>query len=424
VCYEGLVKFLGGVIVVASSHDRLLVYGRLNREWRPHLDVYERDFLSYLVDNSVSWGRTWLRATVEQMINGAQSLTGKQWLRPLGQCRRKVFQVLKRLTDIGLLTITKGAKRVSVFALNIEWNPDMALAVSKKQQQRIAERESGEVHPGAKSEVEDPFFSAPDALETDGSVHQTHTYKLVGKINELVPSDAPRHGGGLTAEQALAKVRERKRPTRTDKEHTIKSAWAEGFAAGYPGIGVPTLSVRDLGVLGKLRDRLASSTFDWNDFLIWSLTNWRVVCAERFGWMTNSPPPETPKAGFLSKLVNHFLEAYAVRQENELLAVLPLEQAEIRKLTNSGMSYADALIEIGKRRGAAADRGQLDKERADLARTVRAMERDRSTARAVPVGFRQPAPEVEVAVDRSTNPYEAGGGSMADFSGLPPWSDD
>ena len=117
--------------------DRLGAFETLNRDWRSHLSITERDLLSYLLDASVSWGRDWVRVTVDQM------LTGTAWgLPPVGLARRTVFKTIASLKAKGVLAVRSVGRKVSEFIINLEWNP-MGLPTPKRKQKPAVSADEG-----------------------------------------------------------------------------------------------------------------------------------------------------------------------------------------------------------------------------------------------------------------------------------------
>ena len=114
------------------------------------------------------------------------------------------------------------------------------------------------------------------------------------------------------------------------------------------------------------------------EFVIWCVHNWRYVITTQFSWMREKPAPMFPDIGFLATYANfnRFLEAYAVRREREHAEMAPGEAGEYLRLTQSGMTHDDALIQIGKGRVLREEREKLLAAREHMRRTVAAVRAD------------------------------------------------
>jgi hypothetical protein len=388
--------------VLESTYNRLLVTQRLNRDWRPHLNIQERDFLSYLIDNSVCYGRDWLKATVNQIVDGTD------WLVAIGQSRRTVFRVMESLKAKGVLVVKTLARRVSCFILNLKWEPDMGLPISKKQAARMAARDA-ELSPGAPEK-----YSAPQALKPE-----VQCLSGTPKKNSIKGKDSTRGAPRLDGAAVVKAIKERVRPERkADKVEKTTAIWRRAHAEGHPGNIVPVLGKKEKGQLTLFAARFPQ---DGNEMLEWVIINWRAIVAEHFQWMDRSPPPQLPHPGFLLRYAPTFAEAFSTRKRKDEVALMPQEEREYHELRDSGLTHDDTLLEIGKRRALTAERGKIDRDKADVARLYRALERDRQAFRR-PVNFTPVPEEPPVEINHGTNPWE-NGGTLPDLS-FGEWTDD
>jgi len=108
-----------------TAVERLQVYQHVNRVWRPHLSVAERDFIFYLIDNSIAWGRRTVRATIAQMA------TGKEWLPSSGITLRSLERVVASLLERDVIRRSREDGR-TYYSLNTAWMPEMTLRTPKR----------------------------------------------------------------------------------------------------------------------------------------------------------------------------------------------------------------------------------------------------------------------------------------------------
>jgi hypothetical protein len=378
-----------------SSYARLTTLQRLQREWRPHLNIGERDFLAYLLDNTVCYGRDWLKATVDQMI------AGTDWLPRIGMAKRSIYRVVESLKTRGLLTVKMLARRVPCFIVNLKWSPAVSIPISKKQAERMAAREAG-LSPGAPESEEK--FSANLAMNPPFQCQIGSPKK--DSIQENDSTTAAARGGGVRGEDVINEIRARKaKPKKADKDAKLRTVWRDAHAEAFPGRISPLLSVKELGMLSRIRDRYPA---DGAELIQWSVINWRQIIAERFDWMTRSPPPEMPNVQFLLGQVTSFAEAFATDRHAAAVALMPDEAREYHQFRDSGLSHDDTLLEIGKRRALQVERGKIAHDRADVERLYRALALDRAAARQQPVQYGGPAVEPAAPVEHGDNPWETG----------------
>jgi hypothetical protein len=108
-----------------SFVEKLAIRNVMVREWRPHLLPDERDFLAYVYDNTIEWGRSVLDATVDQMLNGVPS-DHAEWtwrLTPVGFPRRTLERLIKSLKERGAIFVSAVRHRATKITLNLLWSP-------------------------------------------------------------------------------------------------------------------------------------------------------------------------------------------------------------------------------------------------------------------------------------------------------------
>lgn len=426
--------------------QRLLAFQRLNREWRPHLSVAERDFLCWFLDNTVCWGRDVLRVTVKQMAEGTH------WLRSSDISERTLWRIIQGLKQKGLIYV-RAAGKVNEFVINLFWAPkeDAMLRIPKRLQEdaataRLNLGDEMDTAEPAKVADEKPARSAPIARQY-GTPYKGDVSKL--KENEKGSSAASPHA---PVQGSLPIVRQRIRPVvpvsapaepvvpamkpvaaikavmakvaakREAKERpqTLAKVWKDAWVATFPDTPMKLMGKREFGMLNGLRQKQSHNSLNFEEFLHWSITHWREVTTERFAWMTRGGAPNFPDAGFLVRWVSEFLDAYAHRKEKEALDAAPAEVAEYRRLRQT-MSHDAALLEIGKRRALSQDRDDLAKEREYVARMYRVIERERKAIEQARLRHAAPAAphaSTKPVVKHGDNPYEQTDVEIPDLSSL------
>lgn len=393
-----------------NSFQRLQVFQTLNRDWRGHLSMVERDFLSYLIDASVSWGREWIQVTVDQMLSGTE------WGLPrVGLSRRSIFNALASLKEKGVIAVQRVSRKVSRYIVNLQWKPDMGLATPKNK----------ETPEGRKSGL------AVGKQRAESEVHIVHsepenecimcTPKIGSKKGEKDSSrrDAP---DGVSGVQAIKAVKDRS-TQKLRNSTNVEDVWRRGWIEGGYSSPAPGLQKKDLGQFGHVVRRFP----DGLKIIEWGVANWSGVLARRFAWMTKKAPPKTPVPGFMLKFIDEFAEDFASAEDTKHRWAGTTEDREFQRLRQSGLSYEDALLEIGKRRAVHGEQDEVSKERAQIALARKALqieaqqlEQQRRTMKPNRPAVKPDAP----VINHGDNPWENGGGEVADFSSLGEWSDD
>lgn len=417
-----------------NTLDRIRVFQHVNRVWRPYLSVQERDFLFYLLDNTVCWGRTTLKATIQQMV------AGTSWLPQAGVSERTVYRLLSGMRERGLLeSVTNG--RVTIISLNLEWVPEV-LRVPKRLRNG-APNTSKSVTSGSDKDfyladeptnVELPKDSTLPSwqIRTANLADQNcqigspikeealngSSSKKTGAVrrgldegdNPTEPDERPRSAADAVAFGRTKAKRKRKLDIAPDNF----TVWQDAWVLAYPKAPCYRWTRAETAMIRTLEKRAVGSGCHWADFLSWAVSHWSEVRAAKFGWMKN-PAPMLPTVKFMVGFADQFLDAYADRSAEGRLLTATGEDAEIEQLMRTGLSREQALIEIGKRRGVAEQREEIDREKAEVARLLRVAER----------GHRLPVPPTralrpprEVRVVHGTNPYETGGMDLPDIDKL------
>jgi hypothetical protein len=397
--------------VELQTLDRLKAYQRLNREWRPHLEVAERDFLFYLMDATIGFGRESFVATVAQMVDGRRSeRTGEYWLTPVGLSDKTIRRVTTSLKEKGALVTVTHRKKATEYTINLNWTPGMALAVSKKRKE-LLHRGAQEAEKAAKW----PVKLTDQTEEMTGQFDRPYNSSKIQENDSFVA--LPRQVVHPAVERVLNRHTEETGSPSERRQKRFTKLWQSGHAEGGHGIAT-LLSKKSLGQLYHAANRLPN---DGEAFVLWSVTNWRQIIAEHFDWMTRKAPPMVPNPGFLLAHANLFIEAFFAEKRAGDLNLMSEEDRDYHKLRDSGLSHDASLIELGKKRALADERGMLAKDQERLAREYRVLalerrnmeaERRAAVPRAVPV---KPEP---VVFNHGTNPYDNGGAAIPDFTDL------
>lgn len=185
------------------------------------------------------------------------------------------------------------------------------------------------------------------------------------------PAPAPPAPPALSAVAAIAAVQTRAAAPAKKRKLTTWDTWRSAWLATFATTPCPVWGERDNGIIRTLQKRVERPGVDWHDFLNFAVCHWRTLCAQNFGWMKQTPPPQFPSVRFLTKFADTFIGAYAEAMERDASATDTSDEAVINRMVASGMTRDAALIEIGKRRGVAEQRETLTRERGEAARLLR-----------------------------------------------------
>lgn len=410
-----------------SVPERTEVRNVIERVWRPHLSVAERDFLRYVADNSIEWGRDVLSVTVDQMLNGIPS-DDPVWpwrLPPIGLPRRSLERLIQCLRAKGAIIVEAIRHKCTLIRLNFTWAPMegmMTLAVPKRISQatnQSPELDFGSFIPAivavnqstspaaitAKSvpiparladnnrhdgvpikqtdkqtdkQTENDLPAAPEVslLSVPKIRLRTRPAKITTPEERTPPPVAPppspearvrELAADAMSRSAVARqeaaTHNRSRDTGEAYQVTFRAAWAET----HQGDAVPTWSKKEMFMVrSTLAAHFQNDVEARHNFLDFVVRNWAAIVASKFNWMRQSPPPALPKIGFVcaEKILPFFLDAYADRRRYLATQTLPAEEREIARLMASGMSRDDALIAMGRRQGKAAAKVSIDELKA------------------------------------------------------------
>jgi hypothetical protein len=444
--------------------DRLRAYQTLNRSWRPHLNVQERDFLCWLLDQTVAWGRDHVRATIDQMV------TGTNWLPAVHIPERTLYRTIQALKELGVIE-SATTRRGTLLSINLDWHPVSkprpALARPKRLTQRaetprpwavdehlFEDPSYAEANHARSSYISDPdritgidnpddFLSdlpsvasvLPPRQDGTATVAASHCQpgspqKEKQEKKSIKNSSAPRSDFGeldlgvtdahaestptrLTAESAISAV-SAKAGRSKPKKLTVWTTWRDAWVETFPGSPCPPWPIRDQAIVRKVTERVKLAGIEPLVFVDWSVRQWRQIMVSEFAWMDKRSPPALPEPMFLAKFVGQFLNRWSVDEETTRLSRDMSREGEIEKLIRSGMSYEDALIAIGKRKGVAEKRAEFDAQAREAARLMRVAQQTPQTP--LPSRSRRRMPVLQV--NHGTNPHDTGDLAMPDFSSM------
>lgn len=367
-----------------STFNRLRAFQVVNRDWRDTLTITERDLLNYLVDNTFSYGRDWIRVTVDQMVSGTD------WgLSPIGMARRTIYKVIGTLREKGVLVVKSVNRKVNEYRINLAWRSTMLPTPKKKRS------------PSA--------FNAPKPKSQ--CISCTPKIDSKTKPDSISGRGAPQHS---SAEQLVEEIKAR-RPKAVKR--TKDTVWASAWREAFPDTPCPAVTRKVSGQLRMIVERYPNGL----EVLEHAVLQWREIRARQFGWMDKFPPPKTPDPGFILKHVTAFADDHAEHARRAKLDLMPTDERTYAVLRDEGKTHEEALIELGRRKGLVGSRGELAEQRERLERMAKALEQ-RATVPA-PVR-RDPAPrKADVEINHGDNPWENGGGEVADFSDLGEWEE-
>lgn len=384
-----------------SPAEKCAVRNVLSREWGPHLSSDEFRVLHYLIDNTIEWGRRVFDFTWEQIAHGIPAEPGQGWawkLPPLNMSRATFYRVVASLVAKGAIMRETVHRTCTRLVLNLVWSPregvmSPKLAMSKRKRAEL----------GSQAETQDDLFGEAlgSQIETQtggyGSQIETPIKQNVFQQNVSSPAQAPSSAGPslpipkirrrvrptpveatkdqpvspaapVTAREALQRVAAKAEAKRAKASHrkvdasnaylmTWKAAWQETF----PQTPVYNLAGSELHALvAVLRQRFHNDVETRHAFLDFCVRNWSVILAKKFKWMRQSPPPPTPKAGFIiaAKMMPHFLDAFAERNVLFDIRLTPGEEGYLKELLASGLTRDEAMQKVGERRALSRQRAQ------------------------------------------------------------------
>lgn len=394
------------VQAVISLLDRAKIFQRVNREWRPHLSATERDFLFYLLDNTIAWGRYSLQTTIDQIVKGTS------WgLPPSGLSRSTVCRLLRVFKERGLIDSASDGRKTTL-TINEGWTPSGATRCKKEavgmsdnrrkraKTSRFSTEFSGDIDI-SDSVSERDFRSVRKRLQKcqRDTLNNRKREREAKKSNDA----ARRPVLADLIDKETGKILPRPNSSTASRKESPWSVWSEAWVATFPDTPCPAWKQYESRHMDRLCQKSEKTGINWADFVNWSVCHWASIRISQFSWMVQTPPPAFPTVGFFIRFSDRFADAYANRQLIERQSKDFSSDAAIKKLMHGGMSYEAALVEYGKQLAIAEQREQLDKQRKEIALLERTAERMRQNPQPVRKTHQAVA---EVRVSHGDNPFD------------------
>lgn len=310
---------------VDTIFDRLRAYQWLLRVVQPSLSTNQYTLMSYLLDQSVGYGRDWLRASEQQMLKGTE------WDLPkLNMSRAVYYRTRKDLVDLGLIEIERdvvGRGGVCTYTINLEWESEVALPEPKRKKGIRTDSK------GSQYEIKGSH------IETEGS--QIETPKIYSK------KDSKRQQVSAGAEEIIDQVKSTPRSPkkRADGSTDTKWLWREGWLLGGFDSVPPQLSAKNVAILRRAWGTAPKKDVDV--FAMWMLEDWHRIMATTFNWIAS--PPKQPEAEFISRFIEKFFTAFSEhRFQTEGKNKLTTHEELYHRHRREGLSHAEALAKIAK----------------------------------------------------------------------------
>jgi hypothetical protein len=167
-------------------------------------------------------------------------------------------------------------------------------------------------------------------------------------------------------EAALERIRAArpwvKGETRADaiRGDDLWTLWAETYSEAFSYAGQPVhWSKRERGMAADLFRRWtvkpdgSKPNGEFDDFVVFCISNWGEITAKEFAWMKERAAPEHPTLTFLIRFLDKFENAFLNRTRKKLLSRMDID--EVEELRLKGYSH-DAALEVIARRKVAATR--------------------------------------------------------------------
>ncbi|WP_312358110.1 hypothetical protein [Agrobacterium sp.] len=360
--------------------------------WFPYLDATEFKVVSYIIEHSLGRGRSWLRATTDQIVKGAGTRQS------IGLTGRTFERVKKTLRERGLLSTSVLEMRFTDFALNLDWSPAPgvpsiadALEAHRKSVERAEpicqignpvgiNKISNNIPPSGTGSLRSPerVLSSQEKTSSPEKENPPPVAPPPSRIStelreEMKARAAETERRCLDARQQRA-AKAKEQDSIGAYHRTYVNAWAET----YPGVPCPTWTERDMHIVRSvLKSRLRENIQARHDFLNFIVCHWAQIIATQFGWMRHSSPPDMPKVSFFTsgKMIGRFLDAYADRRRFDQIEALPAEEQELERLVAHGKTREQALIAVGERRAlskAKAQESEVKRFNGDMVRRAEA----------------------------------------------------
>lgn len=313
------------------------------RTWAPHLTLQQLGIVLFIFDRTAAWGKEWEMIRYKSFATGIFSKDGtKCHAGSICNSARTAARLTDELVSMGML-LKRRTRTGNIWALNYEWleNDMNKLRKMKRDMPRMADQDM-------------PNMESQDMPNMAGSILNVENINIEN-INNSLPCSAGREAGSsLKLTEAMERALEKGKAARERRElrkngrmssldigrewtkNMLDAPWAEVLDLQ----GRRYLVKRDAQALKSYSDRFLKShpAESFREYLRWLIHHWPGLLTEVFGWMTVSPPPQTPAALFIIKWADRLEEKFLQRRAFEKRLAMTPEERETHRLVRSGMS--------------------------------------------------------------------------------------
>jgi hypothetical protein len=342
----------------ASLEAKVKTYQRALRLWAGSLTGNELAVVELLIDRTIGWGRREAYFTIRALIDGDAVYSG------LCISERTAYRVLSSLEKRGVIQRRKDPKvpdRVH-FIVNLEWEPDVAVAVPKRLQ--LVARDTGTNHEGVCQNGSDPCQNG-SYLCQNGSLYTGNKLQVLTTGNQpgaaapvsLVPAEKVREIAKSSAAANLTRLAAKSQAPQGGVE-AVDAAWRLALVETFPGTAYRTWGVREKAQIKiVLKNWRGDCTFP--EFVDWAVRNWVAITKKHFKWMTKEPPPAAPALPFLMAFIGRFADARAEGVLKKWQS--DDERTRMERLMAQGSTYEEANRVIAEEQAARGLRKEMEK---------------------------------------------------------------
>ncbi len=411
---------------LASQRTQLDVHRLLSRVWRVALSDREYVVLSFIIDQTVGWGRPSYLFTYRCFEHGTPVSAG------VGKAPSKVREIIRELEKKGAIVTDPNKRDGLLITPNLEWKPMLPTPKRLAGRNRAPENGPAECPEpvGQTGRNRAPYIvehldeQVSGALRLAGAagampIPETNLIPEAKPISVPVPSiqvgtrparienppPAPAEecevseqgdffvrGKNVVAAGTSVPARFQsaaaltKRNARLSMKNpgalfeTWKEAWAEAYG-DVPGAGCVAWTKQEAGMVKQgLIGRWAGKAPELHDFVEWACANWASIISEHFGWMKKrEAPPALPTIRFLVNFRENFERAYARRSVDKALDALSGHERMIRKdMLKDGLTHEEAMVKLAERRARQQLREEIEQGKAEVAQQRRTASAERA----------------------------------------------
>jgi hypothetical protein len=376
-----------------SATQKLNAFGTLFCVWREHLTESETMLLGWLIANTINRGKTHGFYYTDQILNGIDKDDGSgRWTGGVGFKRSTLFTVVKSLKEKGVLFAE--ARRAGIlYAVNLQWMSSeeetnvvkfpakprtapkrAALWVDNEQEEQSniwTEQSNSWTHSIRDHLLEETKGRknsgdfAPEAPPSENLENQKPEISLPSRQTNT-PSPAP---SPVSLRDKIADLTAQS--PKSDKPLSYEATWAHALKEAFPATPAVQWTRKEHGMVKAKFSKWHAVHGKPQEFLQWSVLNWRMICERKLRWMTKSRPPECPDIQFLVNFMKHFLDGWLDREHLQWTGTLKGTDKEIQTLVNGGMSFEAATLEVANTRAVALMREKNEKALGDAQRLYR-----------------------------------------------------